>query len=347
MNTRVKILPAAALAFCLLVAAGCGTRTITRTVTVSGPVSTGASGETFEQIPEVVRQVSPSIVTIFVQTAQGEAEGSGVIWDPAGTIVTNNHVVDGATSVDVVFASGSRVPAKVKAADPLYDLAVVTVGRSGLPAAIFAKGLPRVGELAVAMGSPLGFEGTVTAGIVSALHRSIPSGGQTPSLVDLLQTDAAISPGNSGGALINAKGEVIGINVAYIPPQARAVSIGFAIPAPSVVDDVQQLIEKGKAVHAFLGVQPAEVTPQLAQEFHLDVSAGALVQSVVPNSAAAKAGLRPGDVIVEFGGSPVGSVEDLLAALRRHEPGDRVPAKVSRNGKVITIDVTLSGRAVG
>jgi serine protease DegQ len=256
-------------------------------------------------------------------------------------------VVDGATSVDVVFASGSRVPAKVKAADPLYDLAVVTVGRSGLPAAIFAKGLPRVGELAVAMGSPLGFEGTVTAGIVSALHRSIPSGGQTPSLVDLLQTDAAISPGNSGGALINAKGEVIGINVAYIPPQARAVSIGFAIPAPSVVDDVQQLIEKGKAVHAFLGVQPAEVTPQLAQEFHLDVSAGALVQSVVPNSAAAKAGLRPGDVIVEFGGSPVGSVEDLLAALRRHEPGDRVPAKVSRNGKVITIDVTLSGRAVG
>ena len=347
MNTRVKILPAAALAFCLLLTAGCGTRTITKTVTVSGPVSTGASGETFEQIPDVVRQVSPSIVTIFVQTAQGEAEGSGVIWDPAGTIVTNNHVVAGATSVEVVFASGSRVPAKVKATDPLYDLAVVTVSRSGLPAATFAKALPRVGELAVAMGSPLGFEGTVTAGIVSALHRSVPSGGQTPSLVDLLQTDAAISPGNSGGALINAKGEVMGINVAYIPPQAHAVSIGFAIPAPTVVDDVQQLIAKGKAVHAFLGLQPAEVTPQLAQQFHLDVSAGALVQSVVPNSAAAKAGLRPGDVIVEFGGTPVGSVEDLLAALRRHEPGDRVPVKVSRNGKVITIDVTLSGRAVG
>jgi serine protease DegQ len=344
---RVKIRTATAFAVCLLLAAGCGTRTVTKTVTVSGPVSTGASGETFEQIPEIVRHVSPSIVTIFVQTAQDQVEGSGVIWDPAGTIVTNHHVVAGATSVEVVFASGSRMPAKVKAADPLYDLAVVTVKRSGLPAATFAKTLPRVGELAVAMGDPLGFANTVTAGIVSALHRSIPSGGQTPSLVDLLQTDAAISPGNSGGALINARGEVIGINVAYIPPQEHAVSIGFAIPAPTVVDDVQQLIEKGKAVHAFLGIQPAEVTPQLAQQFHLEVSSGALVQSVVPNSAAAKAGLRAGDVIIALGGAPVGSVEDLLAGLRRHKPGDRVSVKVSRNGKTITLDVTLSGRAVG
>lgn len=126
-----------------------------------------------------------------------------------------------------------------KATDPLYDLAVVTVERHGLPAATFADALPRVGELAVAMGSPLGFTNTVTAGIVSALHRSIPSGGQAPSLVDLLQTDAAISPGNSGGALVNGEGKVMGINVAYIPPQAQPVSIGFAIPAPTVVDDVK------------------------------------------------------------------------------------------------------------
>lgn len=343
----MKTFASAGLACCLLLASGCGTRTVTKTVTVSGPASTNAAGETFEHIPEIVRRVSPSIVTIFVQTAQGQAEGSGVIWDPGGTIVTNNHVVEGASRVDFVFASGSRVRATVKATDPLYDLAVVTVERHGLPAATFADALPRVGELAVAMGSPLGFTNTVTAGIVSALHRSIPSGGQAPSLVDLLQTDAAISPGNSGGALVNGEGKVMGINVAYIPPQAQAVSIGFAIPAPTVVDDVKQLIEKGKAVHAFLGVQPAEVTPELAQQFQLEVSSGALVQSVVPNSAAAKAGLRAGDVIVELGGTPVRSVEDLLAALRRHKPGDRVPVKVSRNGKTITIDVTLSGRAIG
>jgi serine protease DegQ len=338
----------AALACCVLLAAGCGTRTVTKTVTVSGPTSSSAGfGESFEHIPAIVRRVSPSIVTLFVQTPQGQAEGSGVIWDPNGTIVTNNHVVEDADRVDVVFASGSRMRASVKATDRLYDLAVVTVDRDGLPAATFAGALPRVGELAVAIGSPLGFTNTVTAGIVSALHRSIPSGGQAPSLVDLIQTDAAISPGNSGGALVNGRGAVIGINVAYIPPEARAVSIGFAIPAPTVVDDVKQLIEKGKAVHAFLGIQPAEVTPELAKQFRLEVSAGALAQSVVPNSAAAKAGLRSGDVIVELGGAPVRSVEDLLAALRRHKPGDRVSVKVSRNGKTLTFDVTLSGRAVG
>jgi serine protease DegQ len=345
----VKTTAAAALVCLLLLATGCGTRTVTKTVTVSSPAATSASGtgETFERIPEIVRRVSPSIVTIFVQTAQGQAEGSGVIWNQNGTIVTNNHVVAGATRVDVVLASGARIRAEVKATDPLYDLAVATIDRQGLPAATFANRLPRVGELAIAMGSPLGFANTVTAGIVSALHRSIPSGGQAPSLVDLVQTDAPISPGNSGGALVSAEGEVIGINVAYIPPQAQAVSIGFAIPSPTVVDDVKQLIAKGKAVHAFLGIQPAEVTPELAQQFHLGISSGALVQAVVPSSAAAKAGLRQGDVIVELGGTPVRSVEDLLAALRKRTPGDRVSIKVSRNGKIVTLDVTLSGRAVG
>jgi serine protease DegQ len=347
----VKTFASAALVCLLFLATGCGTRTVTKTVTVSGPTATTATGtgtgETFEQIPEIVRRVSPSIVTIFVQTAQGQAEGSGVIWNQDGTIVTNNHVVAGATRVDVVLASGARIRAQVKATDPLYDLAVATIDRQGLPAATFASRLPRVGELAIAMGSPLGFTNTVTAGIISALHRSIPSGGQAPSLVDLVQTDAPISPGNSGGALVSAEGEVIGINVAFIPPQAHAVSIGFAIPSPTVVDDVKQLIATGKAVHAFLGIQPAEVTPQMAQQFHLGVSFGALVQAVVPNSAAAKAGLRAGDVIVELGGTPVRSVEDLLAVLRKHKPGDRVPVKVSRNGKTVTLDVTLSGRAVG
>ena len=350
----MKNVGACALALCLplLLGVGCGaTRTVTKTVTVAAPTGTRAAGatagETFERIPQVVARVAPSIVTILVQAARGQAEGSGVIWDSGGTIVTNNHVVQGAARVQVVFASGSRARAHVEATDPLYDLAVVTVDRKGLPRATFAKTLPRVGEVAVAIGSPLGFSNTVTAGIVSGLHRSIPSAGQAPSLVDLVQTDAPISPGNSGGALVNARGQVIGINVAFIPPQARAVAIGFAIPAPTVVDDVRQLVAKGKATHAFLGVQPAEVTPELARQFHLGVTAGALVQSVVSGSAAAKAGVRESDVIVALAGRRVRSVEDLLAALRRHRPGDHVSLTVVRNGRKIELGATLSGRSLG
>jgi serine protease DegQ len=343
MTARASVV--AVVAFALL-AGGCGgTRTVT--TTVQGAQSGSGSRGTFEQIPDVVDRLTPSIVTVLVRTAQGEGEGSGVIWDRDGTIVTNNHVVEGAQQVEVAFASGARVRAEVKATDPLYDLAVVTTDRSGLPAATFASRLPRVGALAIAMGSPLGFANTVTSGIVSGLHRSIPSAGQTPALVDLIQTDAPISPGNSGGALVDARGQVIGINVAFIPPAARAVSIGFAIPAPTVVDDVRQLISKGRAVHAFLGVQPAEVTPALAQQFGLTVAAGALVQAVVPGSAAAKAGLEPGDVIVALGQRHVESVEDLFAALRGRHPGESVAVKVVRDGKTRTVDVTLSEQASG
>ena len=349
-SSGVRLRPrVAALTACVLVA-GCGGKdTVVKTITVAQePAQSGsATAGTFDRIPSVVEQVAPSIVTIFVQADQGQGEGSGVIWDGDGTIVTNNHVVQGASQVEVVFASGSRLSAKVEATDPLYDLAVVTVEGRGLPAATFASSLPKVGSLAIAIGSPLGFENTVTAGIVSGLHRSIPSNGQAPSLVDLLQTDAPISPGNSGGALVDADGRVIGINVAYIPPEARAVSIGFAIPAPTVVDDVGQLVETGKATHAFLGVQPTEVTPEIARQFKLSVTSGALVQEVVPGSAAAKAGLKAGDVIVSLAGKPVRSVEDLLAALRQHEPGDRVSVMVVRDSERMDVEATLAGRSVG
>jgi serine protease DegQ len=312
----------------------------------AAPVPSAPAAETFEHIPQIVRQVALSIVSILVDTPQGQGEGSGVIWSSGGTIVTNNHVVAGATRIEVAFASGARVPAHVKATDPLYDLAVVTVDRTGLPAAKFASTLPEVGELAVAIGSPLGFANTVTAGIVSALHRQIPSGGQEPGLVDLIQTDAAISPGNSGGALVDSRGEVMGINVAYIPPEQSGVSLGFAIPAPTVVDDVRELISTGKAAHAFLGVEPAEVTSEIAQEFRLPVESGALVLQVVPGSAASKAGLQPGDVIVALDGRTIRSVEDLLAALRPHRPGDLVHLTVWRTGRKLDVPVRLSGRSL-
>jgi S1-C subfamily serine protease len=198
-----------------------------------------------------------------------------------------------------------------------------------------------VGELAIALGSPLGLANSASAGIVSALHRNLPSGGTTPALVDLLQTDAAISPGNSGGALVNGDGVVIGVNVAYIPPQARAVSIGFAIPSPVVLDVVPQLIEDGEADHAYLGVIPAPVTDELARAFNLGVEGGALLQDVTAGSPAADAGLRPGDVIVRLAGDEIATVEDLYAAVRRHEPGEQVELVVVRGGERTTVRITL------
>ena len=354
MRSSRAALAAAALA---LAAAGCGggrtqtvtsQRTVTATVTTADASPGSSSPANFSVIPGVVRKVQPSVVTIFATLPQGQAEGSGVIWSADGTIVTNNHVVAGATRLEVALASGERVPARLKARDPLSDLAVITIDKQGLPPATFAQGLPEAGQLAIAIGSPLGFEESVTAGIVSGLHRSIPGGGvEGQALVDLLQTDAAISPGNSGGALVNGEGQVMGINVAYIPPQARAVSIGFAIPAPTVRNVVRQLLETGKAVHAFLGIQPADLTPDLAQRFDLSVSSGALVLNVVSRSAAARAGLQPGDVITQLGSARIRNVEDLLAALRTHRPGDAVQVTFVRNGSTRHVDVTLSGRSAG
>ena len=310
-------------------------------------VAPGGSGDdeaTVGDIPGIVDAVAPSIVAVLVSGAQGEGEGSGVVWSEDGVVVTNDHVVSGAQEVVVALASGERLLATVEASDPTTDLAVLRVERDGLPPAEFSGELPDVGELAIAMGNPLGFENTVTAGIVSGLHRSIPSGGQTPALVDLIQTDAAISPGNSGGALVGADGAVMGINVAYIPPAQRAVAIGFAIPSPTVVDVVTQLLEEGEVSHAFLGVRPAPLTPQVAEEFGIDAEAGVVVLNVVDGSGAEEAGLRPGDVLVSADGEPLGSVEDLFETLRDRDPGDRLELEVLRDGERQTIGVELTDR---
>ena len=278
-----------------------------------------------ELVPELVRRVEPSIVAILVTRAGvQDGEGSGVIVRSEGVIVTNNHVVAGATDVTVALADGTQLPATVEATDPVSDLAIVRVDRDGLPAVELAEGYPEIGQLAVAVGNPLGFENTVTAGIISGLGRSIPAsaaqGGQ--SLVDLVQTDAAISPGNSGGALIGPDGRLVGINVAYIPPAAGAVSLGFAIPAPTVRDVVDELLEDGTAEHAYIGVQLATVTPQAAEQLGLAVDSGAAVLSVEPGSPADVAGLQQGDVITGIDGEEVRDLQGLLTQLRRYDPGD-------------------------
>jgi S1-C subfamily serine protease len=302
-----------------------------------------SSGAGLGAVAGIYRHLEPSVVAVLVKTPNGGAEGSGVAWDK-DTIVTNHHVIADAQAVEVALATGRRVPATVQASDARTDLAILSLKGVDLPPAQFAKNLPPVGSLAVAIGNPLGFESSVTAGVVSGVDRSIPSGGQTPSLVGLVQTDAAISPGNSGGALVGPQGKVIGINVAYIPPQARAVSIGFAIPAPVVTDIVGQLIENGHAVHPFLGTQLRPLSPQAAAQLGLGVDAGVIVLGVENGGPAADAGLRPGDVIVGMGGKPVRAVEDVLAALRGRDPGQRLKVTYVRDGDRHSTTVKLGAR---
>jgi serine protease DegQ len=307
-------------------------------VQTSASVQAAAAGD----IPALVRKVEPSVVTI----SQDQGTGSGVIWSKDGVVVTNAHVVGNAQQVEVAFFDGQRADGRVRATDPDTDLAVVDVDRSDLQPATFQKELPVIGELAVAMGSPLGFQNTVTAGIISGLHREIPGSAQQGirSLVDLIQTDAAISPGNSGGALVNAEGQVVGINVAYIPPVAGAVAIGFAIPGATTVDVVGQLLRNGRATHSYLGITPGQVTREIATQLGLDEARGVVVLDVVEGSPAADAGLRPGDVIVGIDEARIETVEDLFGELRQHRPGTQARLTIIRDGRSQEVTVTLADR---
>lgn len=286
---------------------------------------------------DVVARVSPSVVTI--RTGQGL--GSGVVFK-SDVVLTNQHVVEGSREVVIGYADGTSSAGTVLATDRTTDLAVVRAARTGLPVPEFRVDLPRPGEPVLAIGSPLGFENTVSAGIVSGLSREIPgSAAQTRALVDLIQVDAAISPGNSGGALLDASGRVIGINEAYIPPSAGAVSLGFAIPAATAVDVAEQLLADGTATHPYLGLSLGRITPEIRRQLGVTAEQGALVLGVEPGGPAAAAGVRPGDVVSRFADRDVGSVEDLLGALRDIEPGRQVPLTVVRGTGTVTPTITV------
>ncbi|WP_212990809.1 S1C family serine protease [Actinoplanes auranticolor] len=289
-------------------------------------------------LPEVVARVEPSVVTVLV----GKGLGSGVVFRDGGLVLTNQHVVGDARTVQLALADGSRVDARVVGTDVVTDLAVLRAERTDLPVAQFRTELPQPGETVLAMGSPLGLMNTVTAGIISGVGREIPgSATQSRALVDLLQTDAPISPGNSGGALVDASGRVVGINDAYLPPSTGAVSIGFAIPSATALDVADDLLDDGRVTHPYLGVAVDRLTPQIAQALNTGTDRGVLVRDVVAGDPAAKAGLRPGDVITAFGGERVPTVESFLGALRGVEPGDSVELTLLRNGKQQTAKLTV------
>ncbi|MEW1810348.1 trypsin-like peptidase domain-containing protein [Pseudarthrobacter phenanthrenivorans] len=301
----------------------------------------GGSGTAAGNLPQLVENLSPSVVTIFTQSGLG----SGVVYSADGLILTNEHVIRGATTVEVGFADGQRVEGTVKASDAVTDLALVQAKRTGLPKPTYQSDLPKVGEGALVLGSPLGFENTATAGIISGLHRSIPgSASNSLSLVDLIQTDAPISPGNSGGAVINMRGEVIGISEAYIPPSSGAVSLGFAIPAATAVDVAEELLANGTAKHAYLGLTPGELTAQIAEQLGIEAGSGVVVLAADPDGPAGRAGIRPGDVLQSVEGVELTTPEKLLAELRKRNPGDTVGFKVKRGDQSLDIKVDLTDR---
>lgn len=310
-----------------------------------------------EPVARVAAQVEPSVVQVNVRDIQTtpfgpqaqEGVGSGVIYRSDGYIITNDHVIAGADQVNVAFADGTTLRGEVVGEDPRTDIAVVKVDRDNLPAASFSDSDDLlVGQLAVAIGSPSGFESTVTAGVISGLNREIPpqitGGVQVPSLVDLIQTDAAISPGSSGGALANRSGEVIGINVAYLPPQTGAVAIGFAIPSTTATEVADQLIESGEVSSPYIGIGLSDLTPRIAEQFGLSVESGVLVTEVGRGTPADEAGLQQGDIVTEIDGERVEDTGDLLGALRDYRPGDTVDLTVVRGGEERAVSVTLAER---
>ena len=268
--------------------------------------------------------------------------GSGVIISPDGYIVTNNHVVDGASDIRVTMSNREVLSAKLIGTDPLTDLAVIKVNRTNLPSVPWGDSAKlRPGQTVLAFGNPYGFRFTVTRGIISALNRANPDPSDRRKPGEFIQTDAAINPGNSGGALVDARGELIGINTFLISSNGSFSGMGFAIPAQIVEPTVETLIRDGKVSHGLIGIGISDVTPDNARFFQMSDATGAVVTQVEPNSAGGKAGLRTGDVITKLNGQSVTDAGQLQMEVGQKRPGDTIRLEVVRDGKSMTLPVTL------
>jgi putative serine protease PepD len=306
---------------------------------------TSAPAGTIEQ---VAQRVLPSVVSISVQGAGGTGTGTGVIISSDGQILTNNHVVAGAANggrIVVDFEDDTSAEATVVGLDPLMDLAIIKADKTGLtPAELGDSQELNVGDQVVAFGSPLGLEGTVTSGIVSALQRPVRTGPADPTtntVIDAIQTDAAINPGNSGGPLVDMQGRVVGINTAIASlgsaagGQAGSIGLGFAIPIDQAREIAKELADTGRATHARLGVTVAGVRETDG------LQTGALIRDVEPGGVAAQAGIQPGDVVVKLDDRRIRDADSLVAGIRSYRPGDKVTIVLERNGDQQTIEVTL------
>jgi len=322
------------------------------TKTVSNVVSAtqGTGGVT-----AIAKKVTPSIVNIdvriasqetpFFSTGQQEGTGSGVIYTDDGYIITNNHVVADAQDITVTLASGQELKAKQVGTDPENDIAVIKIDKSGLPAiTVGDSDNLEVGQLVVAVGSPLGFEQTVTSGIISALHRNVTAAdgsGQATTLTDLIQTDAPINPGNSGGALCDASARLIGINAIIASQSGGSEGIGFAIPIDTAKKVADDLIGRRSVSHPYIGVQGQTVSADIASQYDLPVTDGAYITRVVSGGPADKAGIKAGDIVVEADNQPVKSMDELIAAIRRNGVGGRISVTFYEGGDKKTASLKI------
>jgi serine protease Do len=316
-------------------------------VTVTSRTKPEASGK---QMPEDMQQFFGQggpfgqMFGPHMQQRQPEIEhgmGSGVVISPDGYIVTNNHVIDGAVDIRVTTSNRRVLKAKLVGADPLTDLAVLKVNAADLASAPWGDSKEvRPGQTVLAFGNPYGFRFTVTRGIISAVNRANPDPTNPSKPGQFLQTDAAINPGNSGGPLVDARGEVIGINTFLISSSGSFSGMGFAIPTQIVRPTVETLIRDGKVSHGHIGIGIADVTPENAKFFDNSTTGGVVTQ-VEPDSPGAKAGLQIGDVITEIDGQKVTDAGELQVMVGQKQPGSKITLKVLRDGKTITLPVTL------
>jgi putative serine protease PepD len=344
-----------------LIGGGAGAGVTTMLDEPSGTSATGSvaqnvvieNPETATTATAAAAKAAPSVVTIYVTSGSGSGSGSGVVLTEDGYVLTNNHVVaegGGTGAVQVRTSDGTLYDATVVGTDAASDLAVIRLeGAENLSPATFADSDDvQVGDVAVAIGAPLGLSNTVTDGIISATDRAVQTGStqDDATVIDALQTDAAINPGNSGGALVDGAGEVIGINTAIatvasgLPgsqSQSGNIGVGFAIPSNTAERIAKEIIETGSATRAFLGVSARTAS----DDQNGNVGTGAEIVSVEPDSAAAKAGLQVGDVVTAVGDRPVTTSTELTAAVRSQDPGETVALTVRRGEQTRTAEVTL------
>ncbi len=300
------------------------------------------------EIIDTVHRVEPAVVTVVTgagSTFNGgvQASGSGVIISQDGHVITNNHVIDGASQVSVIYSDGTRVNATVVGADPLTDIAVLKVNGQ-IPAFVpFGDSSSlQLGEWVIAIGSPLGnYRGSVTVGVISGLNRKVsPQEG-------LIQTDAAINHGNSGGPLINISGQIVGINTLVVRDSvggAPAEGLGFAVPSNTVSSVAEQLIARGRIEYPFIGISYTEVTPQLASEMGLSTNHGVIITQITANSPAAGAGLQQQDVVTAIDDNVINEDNTLRSILFKYRVGDQVTLTVERNGEQIQVQMALVAR---